>query len=109
MDRSFFVDAGTPGIVRGGFYDEMGGMLVGVHAQEVCDKLNALDQRWISVTDRLPEPHTHFLALNRDGYIFESCMCYGLHKPYFTYPRGDGNASNTLPGWINVTHWMPKP
>ncbi|KKL56135.1 hypothetical protein LCGC14_2248420 [marine sediment metagenome] len=71
---------------------------------------DALEQatRWIPVSERLPEPHIHFLALNRNGYVFESAMCYGMHEPWFTYPRGDGNASNTAPDWIDVTHWMPK-
>ena len=73
---------------------------------EIADQI---EQVWIDVSDRLPEPHTNFLALNRDGYIFESCMCYGMHEPWFTYPRGDGNPSNTAPDWIDVTYWMPKP
>ena len=30
------------GVVRGGFYDEMGGMLVGERAQDICDRLNSL-------------------------------------------------------------------
>lgn len=80
-------------------------------ADILLDARVALEQatRWIPASERLPEPHTHFLALNRNGYVFESCMCYGMHEPWFTYPRGDGNASNTAPGWIDVTHWMPKP
>jgi hypothetical protein len=32
------------GFVRGGFYDELGGMLVGHRAREVCDMLNAHSQ-----------------------------------------------------------------
>ena len=64
---------------------------------------------WILASEELPPPHTHFLALNRNGYVFESCMCYGMHEPWFTYPRGDGSPSNTAPNWIDVTHWMPKP
>lgn len=37
----FYVDPKQPGFVRGGCYDAMGGMLVGVKAQAVCDVLNA--------------------------------------------------------------------
>ncbi|KKK72612.1 hypothetical protein LCGC14_2902150, partial [marine sediment metagenome] len=44
----FYIDPKSPGIVRGGFYDDMGGiivgersMLIGIYAQEVCDMLNA--------------------------------------------------------------------
>lgn len=40
IDKPFFIDPNNPGIVRGGFYDELGGMLVGMHAKEVCDILN---------------------------------------------------------------------
>ena len=36
----FYVDQNQPGIVRGGPFDSMGGMLVGVHAKEVCHRLN---------------------------------------------------------------------
>ena len=39
--RDFYVDKKQPGVVRGGFYDEMGGMLVGTKAKAVCDVLNA--------------------------------------------------------------------
>jgi len=33
IEKPFFVDPQYPGIVRGGFYDEMGGMLVGVEPE----------------------------------------------------------------------------
>lgn len=64
---------------------------------------------WISVEDRLPGPHYNFLAYNRDGRVFNSRMCYGMHDPWFTYPPGYANASDTMPEWIDVTHWMPLP
>lgn len=64
---------------------------------------------WISVKDRMPPRHRHVWCLNRNGWQFEGCICYGMHEPFFTYPRGDGNASNTAPAWIDVTHWMPLP
>jgi hypothetical protein len=41
ITQPFFVDPTQPGIVRGGFFDEMGGMLVGLHAKWVCEALNA--------------------------------------------------------------------
>lgn len=40
LKRPFFVDPQNPGVIRGGFYDVMGGMVVGQHASEVCDVLN---------------------------------------------------------------------
>ncbi len=40
IKQLFFIDQTQPGFVRGGPFDEMGGMLVGVHAKEVCDMLN---------------------------------------------------------------------
>ena len=40
ITRSFFVDPVQPGIIRGGWMDDVGGMLVGVHADWVCKVLN---------------------------------------------------------------------
>ncbi len=40
IKQPFFIDQTQPGFVRGGPFDEMGGMLVGMHAKEVCDMLN---------------------------------------------------------------------
>jgi hypothetical protein len=45
IEKPFFVDPKNPGVVRGGFYDEMGGMLVGVHAKWVCETLNEKRER----------------------------------------------------------------
>lgn len=45
IEKPFFVDPQKPGIVRGGFYDEMGGMLVGVNAEWVCKALNDAVER----------------------------------------------------------------
>lgn len=64
---------------------------------------------WISIGERWPPRHTHVWCYNRDGWQFEGCICVGMHEPFMTYPRGDGNASNTAPNWIDVTHWMPLP
>jgi Protein of unknown function (DUF551) len=69
-----------------------------------------MDTGWVSVKDKLPPHYTHVWCFNRDGVQFEGCICYGsMHKPFFAYPRGDGNASNTAPPWIDVTHWRPLP
>lgn len=38
--QKFYVDAQQKGVVRGGWFDDMGGILVGSSAQEVCDALN---------------------------------------------------------------------
>lgn len=65
---------------------------------------------WISVKDQLPPRHTDVWCFNRDGEIFRGRICAGMHKPFFTLPRGDGSPSNTAPDWIDVTHWMlPQP
>jgi len=66
-------------------------------------------KEWISVETGWPPRHQNVLCLNRDGSIFEGRICVGMHAPFFTYPRGDGNPSNTCPAWIDVTHWMPLP
>lgn len=67
------------------------------------------ENEWINVNEKLPPPHKNVWCYNRNGDMFEGRICYGMHKPFFTYPRGDGNASNTAPSWIYVTHWMPLP
>lgn len=36
----FYIDPRFQGMIRGGFFDEMGGILVGAKAQWVCDALN---------------------------------------------------------------------
>lgn len=36
----FFIDPSSAGVVRGGPFDRYAGILVGVHAQWVCDALN---------------------------------------------------------------------
>jgi len=40
VDRPFYVDGEQPGVVRGGFFDEMGGMLIGLRAPYVALALN---------------------------------------------------------------------
>ena len=65
--------------------------------------------KWTSVDQELPPPHVEFIALNRDGRVFRSAMCYGMHEPFFTYPQGDKDASDTAPAWIDVTHWTHMP
>lgn len=68
--------------------------------------------KWINVKDELPPRHQDVLCYN-DGLqfrgVFQGRICYGMHEPFFTYPRGDGSASNTAPSWIRVTYWMPLP
>lgn len=54
IQKPFFIDQQKPGIVRGGFYDEMGGMLVGMRAQEVCDVLNG-HEAMLKVVDAIKE------------------------------------------------------
>ena len=44
MKQPFFVDPAMPGYVRGGPFDKMGGMLVGLHAKAVCKRLNDHDR-----------------------------------------------------------------
>jgi hypothetical protein len=69
------------------------------------------EPQWISVEERWPPRHQDVLCFNRDGWIFQGRICMGMHRPFFTYPRGDGSPSNTAPNWIDVTHWreLPEP
>ena len=36
----FYLDSSNQGIVRGGWFDQNGGLLAGVRAVEICDALN---------------------------------------------------------------------
>ncbi len=40
-NNPFYVDKEQPGIIRGGWLDPMGGFLIGLHAKQVVDRLNA--------------------------------------------------------------------
>lgn len=73
------------------------------------DRLRERLTRWIPVSERWPPVHEHVWCLNRCGRQFEGAPCYGMHAPFFTLPHGDGNSSNTVPAWIDVTHWRPLP
>ncbi len=43
--KPFYISQTQPGIVRGGFFeDDLGGMLVGSNAREVCDALNGRER-----------------------------------------------------------------
>jgi hypothetical protein len=85
---------------------EHGGALPSQDVDEFLAAFPPDPSPWIPVTKRIPPPRQDFIALNRDGRIFRSRMCYGMHEPWFTYPQGDKNASDTMPDWIDVTHWM---
>lgn len=60
-------------------------------------------QRWIPVTERLPEPETRVLVLDRYGHMMDRTM---RQLPTDKTPmfRPDG----LMPG-KDVTHWMPLP
>lgn len=57
-------------------------------------------QKWIPVTERLPESGKCVLVFSKDGMVAEGC--------YFAYDK-----SWTQFRWsvkdLNVTHWMPLP
>lgn len=80
-----------------------------VSSEQRVEELEEALPKWIPVGERLSPRHQNVLCFNRDGSIFEGRICMGMHQPFFTYPRGDGSASNTAPSWIDVTHWMPLP
>lgn len=54
MAGPFYIDPKNPGIVRGGFFDEMGGILVGVRAPWVCAALNEKRERDAAMPPRPP-------------------------------------------------------
>ena len=70
-------------------------------------------ERWkpVGAVEQFPPRHENVWCLNRNGRQFEGRVCYGMHEPFFTYPRGDGSPSNTAPAWIDVIAWrdLPEP
>lgn len=60
-------------------------------------------QRWIPVTERLPEPEMKVLVLDRHGHMMDRTM---RQLPTDKTPvfRPDG----LMPG-KHITHWMPLP
>ncbi len=82
---------------------------LGVLKALVANDEPTAEQKWISVKEEFPPRHQNVWCCNHDGSQFEGRICAGMHAPFFTYPRGDGSPSNTVPTWIDVTHWMLLP
>ena len=57
-------------------------------------------QRWIPVSERLPEPYTRVLACIKSGYME---VDYMYSEPIVDVGIADFNSLD------NVTHWMPLP
>ena len=66
-----------------------------------CDRIAELEaaQRWIPVSERLPEPYEKVIALAKD------CMNVGWVLPEDLREVGKGAFARLY----NVTHWMPLP
>lgn len=67
-----------------------------------CDRIAELEaaQRWIPVSERLPEPYTRVLACIKSGYME---VDYMYSEPIVDVGIADFNSLD------NVTHWMPLP
>ena len=78
-------------------------------ANKRLDKIEAKLPKWISVTERLPEPETEVLAAFDDGYVWAMWQKWSLTDEYeegenpFDYYKDVGAGIHT------VTHWMPLP
>ena len=72
-----------------------------------CDRIAELEeaQRWIPVSERLPEDRATILAAFKNREI--------LTASYYEHYKGFGGVENYwhIEGWHsgNVTHWMPLP
>ena len=53
-------------------------------------------QRWISVTEQLPEKNTAVIAVTDNGIVFQCLYAYD------GWDLWEGNE-------VHVTHWMPLP
>ena len=69
---------------------------------ELLDRIAELEaaQRWIPVSERLPEPYTRVLACIKSGYME---VDYMYSEPIVDVGIADFNSLD------NVTHWMPLP
>ena len=67
--------------------------------KKASSKLEAA-QRWIPVSERLPEPYTRVLACIKSGYME---VDYMYSEPIVDVGIADFNSLD------NVTHWMPLP
>jgi len=72
---------------------------VGEHVTARIAELEAA-QRWIPVSERLPEPYTRVLACIKSGYME---VDYMYSEPIVDVGSADFNSLD------NVTHWMPLP
>jgi hypothetical protein len=90
MTAEYYIDPTQPGIVRGGHYDDMGGMLVGTKAELICDILNAHFNQFTSVTDALPD-YGRKLIIFSNGVVQEETYEIDRHP---TDECGDGDGGH---------------
>lgn len=66
---------------------------------KAADRLRELDQeqKWIPVTERLPEKSTSVIAFRKAKYL--SVLCYSPELGFHSYDSECGD----------VTHWRPLP
>lgn len=73
-------------------------------------------QKWIPVSERLPEEPGHFLVVVKERYDFENDYSYDTDVAHYRLDGGyiDG-CWDTFVDWdegqpyLHVTHWMPLP
>lgn len=85
--------------------------------RKTVDELNANAQKWIPVTERLPEVGKQVLvyAVGKiDGFIGESVIAISERMIFKLLPWSDGEETWSPP-WqyfltdFKITHWMPLP
>jgi len=42
-----------------------------------------MKEKWIKVSDQLPDPHDTVLAKCTNGDIYQARVCYGMHEPFW--------------------------
>ena len=73
----------------------------GVVALELCDEVDRLRGRWISVDERLPEKQGFYLTARKTGNV---------GKTFFYTPKyRTGKLWGGYSCWTSVTYWMPLP
>jgi hypothetical protein len=65
-------------------------------------------QKWIPVTDRLPDKDGSYLILNKRKYIFDA-EYESIYKSFGCWHEFVDGAGNEWIAYKEITHWMPLP
>lgn len=92
--------------VRAGEYYIVEKAVFEANDQRIASLTEQVEQRWVSVEERLPNQGDRVLILEHDGYVGMSQYAkkdFGSRKCVFH------DEADEQPGTYNPTHWQPLP